>query len=226
MTDVDFKNHYVAFIDILGFSAMVEHDSRVAQDGRLYVDKLYEVHRAIGREVAGIGFQVDLIQFSDSVVLATAVRVGVLFEFCELVAKYQKQLLERHLLCRGGIAYGKHFSARDFVFSDALIQAYRLETSTARYPRIVLSSDVYELQERSERQRLSPILLKEEDGALFVDYLSCADEVEKAGLTLAVTHVCRAAAGTTDVAEKLRWLAAYADFRLQTRLSEERFRLI
>lgn len=45
------------------------------------------------------------------------------------------------------MAYGKHNTENDFMFSQALIEAYQLECMEAKYPRIIISPNLKNLFE-------------------------------------------------------------------------------
>ena len=66
---ISFVNHFVAFIDVLGFAEMVKHDTEAGDGDLLFVERLYEVHAAIIDLVGKSGLSIKLTQFSDSIVL-------------------------------------------------------------------------------------------------------------------------------------------------------------
>ena len=176
MTDTapTLSHHFVAFLDLLGFATMVEDAAERHGQGRSSLLRLREVHeqtRARFERMQGY----TLFQFSDSIVVARRFERHLLQEFLSVVADYQRSLLERRLLCRGGIAYGKHFVDGTFLFSAGLIAAYRLEQAVARYPRVVVSSDLLSLVAASPADLAGLPLLKEDDGVAFVDFLRGAD---------------------------------------------------
>src|SRR5262245_56824982 len=109
-------HHFVAFLDLLGFSAMVAGEAEHAGDDRSSFLKLRDAHQQTRSRFEKMpGY--TLFQFSDSIVLARQFDKHALPEFLGVVADYQRSLLERELLCRGGIAYGKHFVDGSFLFS-------------------------------------------------------------------------------------------------------------
>ena len=220
---IEFSNHFVAFIDLLGFSEMVRHDTEATEGARLFVEKLFEAHKAIDFLVSSKKKNIRLTQFSDSIVMSLPVKKDDFIEFLAVVASFQILLLKSGLLCRGGVAYGKHFSDQSFMFSDAMIAAYKIETTQARYPRIVISSDLIELFDPIPAA-LSEFLLREDDGAVFVNYIGYASRNGEI-----LEDAVRAVAGSVpkqsppSVLEKIRWLLQYADFTLGTKLAPARF---
>jgi len=217
---LELASHFVAFIDILGFSEMVREDCE-SSAGPKHVNVLYEAHL---RAAATLGKDLEsgLIQFSDSIVFSRPFDLSALASFVAAVAVWQKSLLVEGLLCRGGITFGKHFVKDRFMFSKGLIDAYRLESTYAKVPRIAVSDDLLQLASTSvDLQQLK--LLREEDSVTFVDYLGYESEQECGALAAAVDGIIKKAKGGASVMEKMRWLARYADYRLDTKLSSPQF---
>lgn len=213
--------HFVAFIDILGFAEMVRVDCESSDPPR-HLQLLYDSHmRAIS--LFGKDLESGLIQFSDSIVFSRPFDLGKLEGFLNDIATWQKSLLLDGLLCRGGITFGKHFVKDKFLFSKAMIDAYVLESSRARFPRIVVSDDL--LQLASSTVKIGSLKLhKEDDGATFVDYLRWVNEEEKNKLVTAVKSITSEASElSSSVQEKSRWLSRYADHALGASLSPPQF---
>jgi hypothetical protein len=215
------RQHFVAFLDVLGFSEMVEAD--VLGDTQENLSKLFRCHQS-----AAVVFRDDvncqIIQFSDSVVISMPYDASRFEWFASRVGDYQRLLLDERLLCRGGIAVNKHFSNGSFTFSAGLIQAYRVESHSARYPRVVVSPDVQELV-YPDRTATPPFLLREDDGLLFVDYLGLTRRRKPKLLERAVAEVVKtlAASKSPSVREKGLWLAHYSDAVLETNHAQPRF---
>lgn len=166
---IELKTYIVAFIDLLGFSAMVKHDCESANGDQKYIESLYSIYlktKELKKSVEGL----QLIQFSDSVVLAIPYTTDNYLKIIKVISDYQYELLQSGILCRGGISYGKHFSTDDFLFSNGLIDAYRLESTLANTPRIVVSADLVELL--NPLQLTNEYLDIERDGVCFVKYLN------------------------------------------------------
>lgn len=203
--------HYVAFLDLLGFSSMVKQDCHSPPEQATHLERLKSLHLAT-REKLGAASEFTLSQFSDSVVLAAPYSASRLPRLVELLKGFQWDLLEAGILCRGGVAVGKHFSERDFLFSEGLIDAYNLERTVARYPRVVLSSDLMQLAAPSGEALAQLPLLRQEDEAVFVDFLAGADLSRAIAATKKITGTHSRDA---SVREKHRWLSEYLDFKCQ-----------
>lgn len=62
-----------------------------------------------------------------------------------MISNYQYSLLSKGVLCRVGMSYRKHFSTEDFLFSNGMIEAYRLDSAVAITPRVIISSELLDL---------------------------------------------------------------------------------
>jgi hypothetical protein len=168
---LELKSYIVAFIDLLGFSSMVSHDCEKPNGEQKYIESLYNCHIET-KKLRENHPDLQLVQFSDSVVFALPYSIDNYINIIRMISDYQYSLLKKEILCRGGVSYGKHFFAEDFLFSNGLIEAYRLESQTAKSPRIVVSEDLLELVRPmvSDQKIILPLLF-EQDGLCFIDYL-------------------------------------------------------
>lgn len=215
------RQHFVAFLDVLGFSEMVESDLLGQSQENLV--KLFRCHQS-----AAVIFRDDvncqIIQFSDSIVVAMPYDPRRFEWFASRVADYQRLLLDERLLCRGGIAVDQHFSNGTFTFSAGLIRAYRVESQSARYPRVVVSPEVISLVYPNKIDTPS-FLIAEDDGLLFVDYLGLTRARKPKYLRNAVEEIVSTLSShsSPSVREKGHWLAAYSDSVLGSNLRVPRF---
>lgn len=127
----------VAFVDILGFGDLVKRADTRPPLQEAIVDALRAV-RAVG---APSGGDTDLRtqNFSDSLILSAADTPNGLWHLALTVDALAWNLLNLGLLVRGAITIGGIHNDDDIVFGLAVNEAYRLESTVARYPRIVLS---------------------------------------------------------------------------------------
>lgn len=214
-------SHFVAFIDILGFSEMVRSDCE-STDSPKYLELLYNSHV---RASALFAKDLDsgLIQFSDSIVFSKPFKIETLAGFLDSIGEWQQTLLLDGLLCRGGVAFDKHFVKDKFLFSKAMIDAYLLESSKAHFPRIIVSDDLLQLV--SSQVSLDSLRLRcEDDGATFIDFLRYDNAQTKKQLIESIEMLTRSAnKSNSAVQEKLRWLASYADHVLETKIATPQF---
>ena len=218
---VELKQHYVAFLDILGFSEMVSSDSMGDDQNNLL--KLYRCHQSLSKIFRNHP-DCTITQFSDSVVIAKPYDAADFQWFIKSVAEYQRMLLDEHFLCRGGIAVNKHYSVNSFTFSAGLITAYKVESKLARYPRVVISQEVLDLV-YPDYNKIPPSLILEDDGLFFIDYLGLTKKKRPKTLINSVKAIVTSLVENAEpsVREKGRWLASYADATLNTSHCQPRF---
>lgn len=221
MLAAELKPYFVAFLDILGFTEMVRSD--VGNQSNDYLKKLFKCHQGASH-IFGDDPTCSITQFSDSIVVAKPYYAANFESFIQMVANFQRLLLDETFLCRGGIAVNKHFSNGSFTFSAGLIDAYLVESKSARFPRVVVSPEVMDLV-YPNRQKTSPLLIEEDDGLFFVDYLGATANVRPKTLKRAIETVVTdlLANKNPSVREKGMWVASYSDAVLFTKLKRPRF---
>lgn len=175
---IELKSYIVAFIDLLGFSAMVAHDCETPNGEQKFIESLYECHietKNLKKDYPDL----QLIQFSDSVVFALPYSIFNYESLIKMIAGYQYNLLSKGILCRGGMSYGKHFSTEDFLFSHGMIEAYRLESQVAVTPRVIVSTELLDLVNPNiDKDAIKLPIAQENDGLFFINYLAGRDSQE------------------------------------------------
>jgi hypothetical protein len=203
----EYADRVVAFIDVLGFGALVR---QLDSDPSLHA----KLHRALSKirvfkhyslQEATAQADLEVSVFSDSIVIsgATGNFHGVIFSALHL----QCNLLEMGILVRGGISSGRTVHADDILYGEGMLDAYMLE-ATAVYPRIVLAPKLVEKLEPGYR---AMFLEKDGDGLWFINPFSI-------GLTPADADEL-AADGYSPFEESLKTLGERIDLEL-SRLSE------
>lgn len=204
----NFELNFVAFLDILGFSYMVKHDCESANSTD-FLKKLFDSYK-ITKDLNATSPNFGLMQFSDSIVFSMPYLKESFPIFIRIISYFQYDLFKQGLTCRGGVAYGKHFSKDGFVFSNGLIEAYRLEKEYARYPRILVSNDLLDLIYTEPETPEIP-LLREDDNEVFVDYFYNNNLTE---IKSYLEHILDEVPPITpSLREKRKWLKGYFDFK-------------
>lgn len=206
---IDLDYSIVAFVDILGFSNMVKSDCENKSGSTRY----FEILREVNKETCEIG-ECSITQFSDSVIFALPLSQDNYIKMIEILANYQRRLLYHSIICRGAIAYGKHYKENDFMFSQALIEAYQLESKSATYPRIVISENLLEYFKPLAHE--VPHLLREKDGFYFVDYLEDADKDQSRSHLTEFNYTLPRQ--SLSVKEKYYWLYKYWEYKFNEQL--------
>lgn len=149
----EFEEHYCAFIDILGYK---EHSKKfLANEFNLYgrfkraLESTHALNKTIDTIVSSSLLKIRF--FSDSVILSHPVRQQIedaAFNILRTCAVLSTFLSYEGLFLRGGISKGKHFERQDhglnasFLCSEALKEAYELESKHAVHPRILIHEKI------------------------------------------------------------------------------------
>lgn len=212
MVDVQLQYCVVGFFDILGFSSMVEADSKLPQPK--YLPIFLDVLETLAGNPKASGSEVRI--FSDSIIVSAPLSPLSVLDVIETAAELQRLFLQRGILLRGGIAFGKHYATSNVMFSQALVTAYRIESKFARFPRIVIEEDTlnfawhHESSNDDLHNKIRNSVLFDRDGALFVNYLSA----ETLNILTPNIRACIEANTQPDetVLEKMRWLLDYQNY--------------
>ena len=132
MSKKEYKEGYVAFLDILGFSSLVKREDATE------IAKLFEVIERLKRLFNSIdGIEMDF--FSDSIVLMSTSESYLGFLLPLYVAE-SYLTNEFGLVFRGAITKGKYYHDEVNTFGPAIVKAYGLE-GKAKFSRIVIDKD-------------------------------------------------------------------------------------
>jgi hypothetical protein len=134
----DYGPKYVAFLDVLGFSAQVQY----ADDNPQGREVIFSVIRTLRQTLAKwpLG-QFVFTQFSDCIVLSGGHHVPGLRSLLWGASLLANNLLSRGVLLRGGITVGNIAHDDDTLFGPAMIRAYKMDRSGSP-PRIGITDDV------------------------------------------------------------------------------------
>jgi hypothetical protein len=199
----------VAYLDFLGFGEMVERDAQLQEP--VYLPLILEALDVVEDRVGQAGL--SLTQFSDSIVVASPFeprRVGALVGVVQIL---QRLLVERGILVRGGIAIGPHYADGGRMFSKALVAAYRLESTRAKFPRILADTNLLDWclnHSQCSRELADDIrshLMQDRDGAVFVHYLD--EDLLSSHARLVVETLELGQRGNTNILAKAHWLVDY-----------------
>ena len=195
---VEQHNHFVAFIDLLGYKDFFK-------DNRHNVEKfLTTIDKALTSAVSETesyyakiptSFKPQIKLFSDNILIAIRCSRKNEDDFLpylnlvRIVAKIQATFINKYqLFLRGGIAKGMFYFGEKYVFGEALINAYEME-QIAIYPKIVLETKHIEkiishIKSRGKgydllAKLLTAVVGKERDGSYFVNYLPAFPMNEK-----------------------------------------------
>lgn len=142
MTAESYNERYLAFIDVLGFSNLVNQSRNDAAVVTQLRDALSDVSaKALAARSEELGLEAT--SFSDTVVISAPVGEAELLHMLQTIDEFGYGLLRRNMLFRGALVRGQLLHRPDLIFGPALIDAYNLETTRSFHPRIMLDSNVY-----------------------------------------------------------------------------------
>jgi hypothetical protein len=174
-----YSDRYVLFLDILGFSNIVRQ-SEASPNQATGMIKTLENIATIDKDSNVYDVEKDDFRsqsFSDCVVISENASPIGLFSLLASVTLLTLELLGNGVFTRGGIAKGKLHHSDKVVFGPAMLEAYRLESSIARYPRILIDKATHldfqqpEFAAVGKSYERSPSLILGDDGPPFLDTL-------------------------------------------------------
>ena len=142
-----YEQRVLAYIDILAWKDLIKRsadDFSVMATITKAVESLTEHRRFVdhvGRSALGPQ-SIQLTVFSDTVVLSCRPNPRAVYFLCMHAKKFCIRLMEAGLYTRGAIVRGALYHSGDIIFGPALVEAYTLESSVAKYPRIVVANSI------------------------------------------------------------------------------------
>ena len=217
MPHIEYSRYCVAFLDILGFKNLIGTESASTIHGIFrnirHAKKLIRGNTEKDDWWSQIGKKTKIYFFSDSIVFAIPMTEPMAFE---LVASHC--MLLQHTLwfyglptwIRGGIAIGDLYCGRSEVFGPALIDAYTLEGTIARHPRIVMRESTYQTGINNSVDKEDIIFISQQpDDLRMVETLKYFDyEPQRSNLLQAIRDTIKTETNSR-ILEKFQWIAEY-----------------
>jgi hypothetical protein len=181
------EDRFVLFLDFLGFSEAATHwEANRAQpliDLLTYVAASQSPFSLDGGSLQDGGYKLkvrpETVTFSDHIVASYPLHIDeseplkllwldILVQDAQrIVGDIALRALKLGLLVRGGITIGKLYHANGVVFGEGMVDAYRLESGVANYPRVVISPRVFSRASTDTQRRI----LTDRDGIFHLNYL-------------------------------------------------------
>lgn len=140
----DYEDRIVAFIDILGFSNMVNQSGNDVKRLRYLTSAMDRFHNILWSwEADGCYSSFAFTQFSDSIVISAIADTPDSFEMLQQLLSGIMMLAEEYgILVRGGITRGLLIHDDTLLVGPAMVEAYHMESQCAIYPRIILDDSL------------------------------------------------------------------------------------
>lgn len=134
-----YKEKYVAFIDLLGFSHLVRASAESAPKQAAIIEAIKRL-----KDTACCNSAIDLVitYFSDCLVLSSSRTPAGLFGILQSITTVAENLLVVNVLVRGGLTVGSIHHDSQFMFGPGMLAAYDMERCEARYPTILIAPEV------------------------------------------------------------------------------------
>jgi hypothetical protein len=191
--NVQYDKSLLTHIDILGFRGLIEEKT---------ANEISRTIRVVREAVEPDRFKSTFSELSDdnyvnfsdlSIIRTPLCRNGAFLQkgsvyahILRLIHTQSILLFDHGVLIRGGMTVGNATMSYRQLFGPAVVRAYDLESTVARFPRIVVDERVLEevndnpelwVHDReTEIRGVRSLLRRDFDGELFVDYLSVIRE--------------------------------------------------
>lgn len=185
-----YEDRVVAFIDVLGFSAMVEKTATEEDKLHFLTSALDGLHNKIWEwEADGVCSSFAFTQFSDSIVISALAESADSFGMLMQLLQGAMDLVDVYgILLRGGITRGKLIHDDTLLVGPAMVEAYHLESKQAIYPRIIIGDELKRQFDENmedyirnyttlvEVPGFNRLFKKDDDGWYYLDYIQPAEE--------------------------------------------------
>jgi hypothetical protein len=127
-------DRYCTFIDILGFRGLI--GGLKGNDNQFLAlrEVLKKVHAPVSQPTVNWHTDFRAQSISDAVAISTLATEGGLIRLFQVIEELAVDLLKGGYFIRGALVKGKLYHDDTMVFGEALVRAYELENSVARYP--------------------------------------------------------------------------------------------
>jgi hypothetical protein len=135
----DYREKYVVFLDLLGFSELVKKIGQDVMERHRVVEALKLVRDTLCPNPA---IDLRFTYFSDCIVISADHTAPALWEIFQSIEILTSNLLQYDIFVRGGLSVGLTHHSKDFVFGTAVIEAYELEHHKGMPPLVLVSPEV------------------------------------------------------------------------------------
>jgi hypothetical protein len=185
-----YEERIVLFVDFLGFKSLVAETIQAPCKLQKILNALERLSKI--KDDDGLLKSQGFSQFSDCVVLSYRVddRSAIFWLLSEIELALI-DIAEAGYLLRGAVTIGELYHSNNLVVGPALVEAYKLESTVAKYPRILIDSAVIRAARTKKARSHAPaqevkyiknFMTKDEDGNHYIDYISY-ENILKAGGT-------------------------------------------
>lgn len=209
-TNYKTSNHIIAYLDILGAKDMICNDNNF--DFLNHLNMFME--DAIEESGGGIFPKEEEIYikiFSDNILLAIELKendeqkdnkIAALFN---TVANIYNEILRYGYLMRGAIVEGEFFHNDIIVYGKGLVEAVQLEENVAKYPRILVKTEV-------NTPNNLYYLMKDSDGEVFLNVFHLCNTFDDVAFKINLLELLKKHKNNEKIKEKIMWMVKYFNF--------------
>lgn len=209
-TNYKTSNHIIAYLDILGAKDMICNDNNF--DFLNHLNMFME--DAIEESGGGIFPKEEEIYikiFSDNILLAIELKendeqkdnkIATLFN---TVANIYNEILRYGYLIRGAIVEGEFFHNDIIVYGKSLVEAVQLEENVAKYPRILVKTEV-------NTPNNLYYLMKDNDGEVFLNVFHLCNIFDDVAFKINLLELLKKHKNNDKIKEKIMWMVKYFNF--------------
>ncbi len=145
-------------------------------------DLLTVVHQPSGADHEHWRTNFRAQSISDAVAISTAVSRFGLIEVLRTLEVLTGGLLQHGYFIRGALVKGQLYHDDKMIFGEALVRAYQLESEVVRYPRVMVTRDVWldyqhYVEDEGDNGSLANWLKQATDGPWFVHTLRAMEMI-------------------------------------------------
>ncbi len=164
------KHHIVAFIDFLGASSKMKNQFQSTP----FLNKINKIYSA-ALKLLETSEKMTVRIFSDNILVAVPIDskgpLPVALQVINFCRWFQAYALYEGALVRGAITSGLFYSNEIFVYGEALVKAYEMESLRAIYPRIIVDKNIWGHTALNALQQTFPNeLVQDVDGEWYLDF--------------------------------------------------------
>ena len=170
--DVEYKDCYIAFIDILGFKDLVCNRLNCGEIKSIFefLDN-NELENPVIFKDEDLNIPLEKVKkyiMSDSIILYIEKNVKNSLSAIMMQAQfiqYRLILNKDPIIVSGALTSGKMYRNKSYIFGPGIVEAYTIQNKEPHYPRIVIDSELIEayLSDESsyEKKTIKSLVLKE-----------------------------------------------------------------
>ena len=164
---IDTEPRFVCFLDILGFSSMIDE-----YDEDLTSTVLQDIQEAFQNSIQTIETNDNTLNkealkhlkyqlFSDCVSISIPYfdhEDDFLCNFnliSAFIRGFQLNMMVKGFFVRGGLSIGSYYSDKHMIFSKGLVNAYLLESKKAIYPRVLIDKKILKKLKKYQKSRIT-----------------------------------------------------------------------